>query len=75
MLIYELCNFDDIRHVSYIMLEERLIKLTKDFFVSLSYWTDVIRKHKFANIGLGYIAGVIMYCYEEILSFFLNLFL
>ena len=62
MPIYEICNFDDIRYVSYIMLEERLIKLTKDFFALLSYWTDEIRKHKFANKGLEYIAVVIMYC-------------
>ena len=43
MSIYEICNFDDIRFVSYIMLEERLIKLTKDFFASLRYWTEEIR--------------------------------
>ena len=38
MPTYEICNFDDIRYVSYIMLEERLIKLTKDFFMSLSFF-------------------------------------
>ena len=74
MPTYEICNFDDIRFVSYIMLEERLIKLTKDFFMSLSYWTNEIRIHKFANKGLVYIAGVIMYCYEEIIRFFYNFF-
>ena len=73
MPTYEICNFD-IRYVSYIMLEERLIKLTNDFFVSLSYWTDEIRIHKFASEGLEYIAGVIMYCYEEIIRFFYNFF-
>ena len=63
MPIYAIYNFDDIRFVRYIMLEGRLIKLTKDFFASLSYWTEEIRIHKFANKGLEYIAGVIMYCW------------
>ena len=49
MSIYEICNFYDIRFVSYIMLEERLIKLTKEFFVSLSYWTEEIRIKVFKN--------------------------
>ena len=73
MPIYEIFNFDDIRYVSYIMLEESLIKLTKDFFASLSYWTEEIRIHKFTNKGLEYIEGVTLYCYEEILRFFYNL--
>ena len=42
MPIYEICNFDDIRFVSYCMWEERLKELIKDLLKSLSYWTEEI---------------------------------
>ena len=72
MTIYKICNFDDIRYASYIMLEERLIKLTKDFFASLSYWTEEIRIHKSTNKGLEYIAGVINALFRRIFFFYIT---
>ena len=61
MPIYEIRNFDDLRFVSYIMREEKLEELTKDLLFSLSFWADEIREHKFANKGLEYIAGIMIY--------------